>query len=283
MRGPDPNQLPRARELRRNTTLAEARLWEQLRAKRMSGLKFVRQDPIGPYFTPILDKRRRECGGIRGSGLVREALRARGFPNHFGCDSRVVATQPGRNPLMTIDITALFCCLDDFCQLYERAACRKLLALSGQRQRAGKLCLSEMMFIMALFHASPFKHFKAFYIHGVQDKYRDCFGELPSYPRFVALMPRLLLPFSLLIHALRGEETGIYFADSTKLAVCHNRRISRHRVFRGLAERGKTTIAMVLRLQAAHRRQRQGRDHGGEDHTRQCRRPQTRQNHDRRA
>ena len=50
MRGPDPNQFPRARELRRNTTLAEARLWEQLRAKRMSGLKFVRQDPIGPYF-----------------------------------------------------------------------------------------------------------------------------------------------------------------------------------------------------------------------------------------
>ena len=50
MRGPDPFQLPRARDLRRNTTLAEARLWEQLRAKRMQGLKFVRQHPIGPYF-----------------------------------------------------------------------------------------------------------------------------------------------------------------------------------------------------------------------------------------
>ena len=50
MRGPDPYQLPRARDLRRNTTLAEARLWEQLRAKRMQGLKFVRQHPIGPYF-----------------------------------------------------------------------------------------------------------------------------------------------------------------------------------------------------------------------------------------
>ena len=50
MRGPDPFQLPRARELRRDSPLAEARLWEQLRAKRMSGLKFVRQHPIGPYF-----------------------------------------------------------------------------------------------------------------------------------------------------------------------------------------------------------------------------------------
>jgi len=139
-------------------------------------------------------------------------------------------------------MTALFCCLDDFCQLYETAARRKLLPAPGQRRRAGKLCLSEMMFIMALFHVSEFKHFKAFYIYGIAHKHRDCFGELPSYPRFVELMPRLLLPFSLLIHVLRGEETGIYFADSTKLAVCHNRRISRHRVFRGLAARGKTTM-----------------------------------------
>lgn len=143
---------------------------------------------------------------------------------------------------MTIDNTALFCCLDDFCQLYQRTASQKLLPAPGQRQREGKLCLSEMMFIMALFHVSEFKHFKAFYIYGVQQKHRDCFRDLPSYPRFVALMPRLLLPFSILIHALRGEETGLYFADSTKLAVCHNRRISRHRVFHGLAARGKTTM-----------------------------------------
>jgi hypothetical protein len=143
---------------------------------------------------------------------------------------------------MNIDITALFCCLDDFCQLYEAAAAQRLLPAPGQRRREGKLCLSEMMFIMALFHVSEFKHFKAFYLYGITQKHRDCFAELPSYPRFVALMPRLLLPFSLLIHALRGEETGIYFADSSKLAVCHNRRISRHRVFDGLAERGKTTM-----------------------------------------
>ena len=143
---------------------------------------------------------------------------------------------------MTIEITALFCCLDDFCELYEREEPRCLLRAPGHRQREGKLCLSEMMFIMALFHVSPFKNFKAFYVHGIEGKYRNCFNELPCYPRFVQLMRRLLLPFSLLIHALRGEETGYYFADSTKLAVCHNRRISSNRVFRGLAQRGKTSM-----------------------------------------
>ena len=50
MRGPDRFQLPRARQFRRDSTLAEARLWEQLRAKRLDGFNFARQHPVGPYF-----------------------------------------------------------------------------------------------------------------------------------------------------------------------------------------------------------------------------------------
>ena len=42
--------------------------------------------------------------------------------------------------------------------------------------------------------------------------------------------------------ALSGEETRIYIADSTKLAGCHNARISLTCVFKGLAARGKTTM-----------------------------------------
>ncbi|MEH2274226.1 MAG: transposase [Nostoc sp.] len=36
--------------------------------------------------------------------------------------------------------------------------------------------------------------------------------------------------------------TDIGFIDSTSLKVCHNRRISRHRVFKDLAARGKTSV-----------------------------------------
>jgi len=88
---------------------------------------------------------------------------------------------------------------------------------------------------MILFHLSPFKTFKDFRVYGVEQKYRNCFGNLPSYGRFVALMPRLFMPLCLLLPSLRGVETGIYIADSTKLAVCHNPRISRNRVFKGVA------------------------------------------------
>lgn len=39
----------RARELRRNSTDAERKLWACLRAKRLGGYKFRRQYPVGQY------------------------------------------------------------------------------------------------------------------------------------------------------------------------------------------------------------------------------------------
>ena len=39
----------RARSLRKNQTDAEKRLWSRLRRKQVSGYRFRRQVPIGPY------------------------------------------------------------------------------------------------------------------------------------------------------------------------------------------------------------------------------------------
>ena len=55
-------------------------------------------------------------------------------------------------------------------------------------------------------------------------------------------MPRLPVPFCILMQCFRGEETGVCFVDSTKLAVCHNARINRNKVFKGLAKRGRSTM-----------------------------------------
>ena len=137
--------------------------------------------------------------------------------------------------------TAIFCCLDDFAQTFEDWEHHNLIPTGRKRRRSGKLCLGEMLFIMVLFHLSPFKDFKHFWHYGVEQKYRDYFGDIPSYGRFVSLMPRLFIPFCVLMHSLTGDQTGIYVADSTKIAVCHNLRISRNRVFADLAKRGKTT------------------------------------------
>ena len=44
-----PRQRTRARSLRRDDTGTEQRLWNALRSRRLNGLKFVRQLPVGPY------------------------------------------------------------------------------------------------------------------------------------------------------------------------------------------------------------------------------------------
>jgi IS5 family transposase len=143
---------------------------------------------------------------------------------------------------MAVDITALYCCLDDFCKVFADWEAHRLIPSEQTRRRPGKLSRAEMLLIVVLFHLSPYKNFKTFYRYGVGHQHRACFGELPHYDRFVSLMPRLFAPLMVLLHSLSGEPTGVYFADSTKLAVCHNRRIHRHRVFDGLAARGKTSM-----------------------------------------
>ena len=59
-------------------------------------------------------------------------------------------------------------------------------------------------------------------------------------------MPQLLLPFCLLLHGYRGRKTGICFVDRAKLAVCHNTRIRRNKVFQELAQRVPTSWAGSL-------------------------------------
>ena len=144
---------------------------------------------------------------------------------------------------MNIDITTLFVCIDDFCKLYNSAMTSRLLPPpSGTRNRDGFLSLSEMLTIEIMFHFSPYKDFKHYYIYGIQHEQRSNFGKLPHYQRFVALKKQLFLPLSILLYNITGEKSGIYFADSTSLKVCNNKRISRHKTFKDLASRGKTTM-----------------------------------------
>jgi very-short-patch-repair endonuclease len=50
MRGPQSVKTNRARSLRQSDNDAEARLWSELRNRRLNGFKFVRQFPIGNYY-----------------------------------------------------------------------------------------------------------------------------------------------------------------------------------------------------------------------------------------
>ena len=54
MRGPSATAIGRARALRRRSTRAELVLWRHLRDRQLDGFKFVRQEPIGPYFADFV-------------------------------------------------------------------------------------------------------------------------------------------------------------------------------------------------------------------------------------
>ena len=98
------------------------------------------------------------------------------------------------------------------------------------------------MTILIHFHQSHYRDFKAFYLQHVLPHLHAEFPGLVSYSRFVSLIPSVLFPLAAYLETCRGRCNGLSFVDSTKLVVCHNRRIQRHRVFAGLAERGKDSV-----------------------------------------
>ncbi|EER21531.1 ISPg3, transposase [Rickettsia endosymbiont of Ixodes scapularis] len=73
--------------------------------------------------------------------------------------------------------------------------------------------------------------------------YKSEFVTLPSYTRFIALKPRILTYLVLLLewYMYQSQPTGVSYIDATSLAICHPKRVSRNKVFAGIAALGKTT------------------------------------------
>ena len=139
-----------------------------------------------------------------------------------------------------MSLLELFCAVDDFCKAMDKAqAGHTLVSGTGQRQRAGRLSDSEALTIMIHFHQSHYRTFKAYYQDHVQVYLREEFPHLISYGRFVQRMPRLLGWLCLYLFSRFGLCSGISFVDATFIAVCDNRRINQHQVFKGIAARGK--------------------------------------------
>jgi hypothetical protein len=145
--------------------------------------------------------------------------------------------------MLPAPIVEIFCDIDDFYKKHLEQSAGKTLPLpSGKRHRKTEMSEGEMMTIMILFHLSHYRTFKDFYCDCILDQFRTEFPKAVSYPRFVALMPRLLEPLTAYVLSKVGKYTGLYYLDSTKMVVCHNRRIYRNKVFKGIAERGHCSV-----------------------------------------
>ncbi|MFP5263071.1 MAG: IS982 family transposase [Blastocatellia bacterium] len=140
-------------------------------------------------------------------------------------------------------ILPLFCDVDDFCQHFEPEFKMHLLADGSVLGiRKSSLCLSEVVTIIIYFHLSGYRTFKDFYTRSVSRHMLATFPNLVSYNRFVELMAEALVPLCVYLNSRFGRCSGISFIDSLPLAVCHNRRIHAHKVFSGLAQRGRSSV-----------------------------------------
>ncbi len=141
-------------------------------------------------------------------------------------------------------LTETFYHVDNFCKEYEKKL-KKIQLTDKNKNKRGpkkKLCLSEIMTIVIYFHHSKFKTFKDYYIF-LKMYHHGAFTHLVSYNRFVELQKQTLIPLMIFLSiSCSGNATNISFIDSTSLKVCHNKRIYSHKVFKGLASRGKTSI-----------------------------------------
>ncbi len=141
-----------------------------------------------------------------------------------------------------MSLLELFCDVDDFMLSFEPHWKAYQVQAGKQRERAGRLCPSEVMTILIHFHQSHYRTFKAYYTKHVQVHLTKEFPHLVSYPRFVALIPAMMIPMLAYLQSRYGACTGISFIDSTPLEVCDPKRISGHRVFAADARRGKTSM-----------------------------------------
>ena len=143
-------------------------------------------------------------------------------------------------------VTEFFVEMDDFClEFASQLENRPLLEdpSAKRRNRNGNLSDSEMMSIYLLFHFGQFTNFKHFYNQYVRKHLTDLFPDLISYERFNARQERILLPLMLYLkYRGLGKSRGINYIDSTLLRVCHVKREKQHRVFKGIASKGKSTM-----------------------------------------
>lgn len=144
---------------------------------------------------------------------------------------------------MNKNITELFCFIDDYCKIIDENFANRLLSNGKKPTRVPEITYSEIITIILLYQRSRYENFKSFYQYYLKLLHKSDFPTLPSYDRFIALKPRVLWYLATLLQWLceRAKGTGISYIDSTPIAICHRKRISKNKVFAGIATLSKST------------------------------------------
>ena len=141
-------------------------------------------------------------------------------------------------------IISVFYEADNFCKEFNAYLENNSLPTNNEKvslKLNSSLSLSEIMTICIAFHLSGYRTFKRYYTQFISKYYKSFFPRLVSYNRFVELMSDAALPITFFVYSRKAICSGISFVDSTTLDVCDSHRIQQHKVFKGTAQRGKSS------------------------------------------
>lgn len=140
---------------------------------------------------------------------------------------------------MKRDFTKLYCFVDDFIKNSEYNSLT-IVSCKSKTGVSNYLNKSEVLTILIGFYQSSFDCFKNYYKQQIVAEHRDDF-KLVTYEHFTKLIGKCLPYLPILLNSIFDKCSGMSFVDSTSIAVCKNYRIYSHKVFKGLANRSKTT------------------------------------------
>lgn len=144
---------------------------------------------------------------------------------------------------MEIILIKIFCLVDDFCQkFYPKWQKYSIDQGVKKRNRLSRINPSEIITIIIFFHTEGHKNFKQYYTEHVLKYLTNYFNYLPSYSYMVRILKHMIIPLYFFLKSFMGEETAIYFIDSTTIEACHVKRTSRNKVFAGMAKKSKSTM-----------------------------------------
>lgn len=143
--------------------------------------------------------------------------------------------------ILADQVTEIYCVVDEFMKEFNKTMNQS--SIGNRPKKVPLMSMSEVMTIQILFQFSSVRCMKHFYEKYIQVHMTREFPNTVSYNRFVELQKQVVLPMAVFAKTCcLGECTGISFIDSTPISVCKNKRIPNHKVFKGIATVGKSTI-----------------------------------------
>lgn len=148
-------------------------------------------------------------------------------------------------PLSPLKLVEIFVSVDDFLKNFSPALQKYLVGEDKWSKRA--MNKSEVMSILIYFHLSGFRNFKSYYNVAIKVFFRSYFRTLYPYEHFVSLQSSLSLElYAYLNLCCLGKCDKANYIDSTSLEVCHIKRSKVHKVFKGLAQKGKNSMGFFF-------------------------------------